>query len=85
MSTELFEDIKQQIELIETPELREDYRKGDFTNSHLVKDLNKRYRWDIFSFVNRLSEFDLSNRAYNDEGLNDTHIDTALRKIVKEL
>lgn len=63
----------------DTETLRHKYRNGDFPRAELVKDLNKRYRWDLA----RMSGFRVWE-AY-DEGLNDSHIDTALRSIVPAL
>lgn len=85
MSKELFEEIKIQMDLIETEELRQKYREGNFPRADKVKDLNMRYRWDNFNFINQLSNFELSKKAYREENLNDNHVDTALRKIVKPL
>lgn len=39
-----------------------------------------RYRWDLFWVAQRRSNMRLGIRLY-DKGLNDDHIDTALRKI----
>ena len=33
---------------LDTPGRRARYLAGDFTNAHKVKDLNKRYRWDLY-------------------------------------
>ena len=57
------------------------YRMGDFARSDLVKDLDRRYRWDLFYGTG-------ANRVLWDDdtdGLHDTHIDTALRAIVAPL
>lgn len=44
------------------------------------KDLEKRVRWDLF-YGARLAQFATDTLTYAD----DTHIDTALRRIVREL
>ena len=70
------------VEPLDTPERREDYRNGRFPRADRVKDLDKRYRWDLFwsattetpGFVESLYEFG-----------DDRHIDTALRAIVGPL
>ena len=51
-------------------------------NPHKPKDLNKRLRWDLFSFC--FSSKWICNYLYS-AGLNDTHIDTALRQIMDEV
>lgn len=43
---------------------------------------DKQYRWMLFHYVNVPSEFKF---GYLHEYLNDEHIDTALRRIVKEI
>ena len=45
-------------------------------------DINKRLRWDCFWFACK-NECDLSHDLY--EYLNDDHVDTALKKIIKDL
>lgn len=54
------------------------YEVGNFSRSEKTKDWRKRLRWDLFSsfvphaFVEKLYEY-----------LEDIHIDTALKKIVR--
>lgn len=78
---EHFNQIKSAIEPLDTEAVRSNYRAGNFPRSDKVKDLNMRYRWDLF-WAAGCSSF--LNDMY-DDGLKDSHIDTALRKIVKEL
>ena len=54
------------------------YSNGNFPRADKTKDLNKRYRWDLFYHATRFE------RGYRDEltYLQDSHIDTALRNIV---
>jgi hypothetical protein len=80
MSTNLFNSIKECIEALDTPEMREIYLRGDFPRSDKVEDLNKRYRWDLFfCWFRKTGE----NRLMLDvEELNNDDIDTALKKIV---
>lgn len=60
---------------------REAYRTRDprIPNVHLVVDMDKRYRWDLFYAV----------RGYvalpEGERFKDSHIDTVLRRIVRPL
>ena len=71
----------------DTEELRAKYRNGDFPRSELTRDVDKRYRWDLM-WLSRLKlgdgvgvKGDLNLYAY----LNDQHIDSALRHVVKPL
>lgn len=68
------------IEPLDTTERRERYLAGDFPRADAVKDLNMRYRWDIYW----VAQADPTTRT--DVGpLNTEHIDTALRRIVPAL
>lgn len=57
------------------------YSNGNFPRADKTKDLNKRYRWDLFYHATRFE------RGYRDEltYLQNSHIDTALRRIVKPI
>jgi hypothetical protein len=57
-------------------EIRERYRRREIPRGHLVQDIDKRFRWDLYwaAKVGRL-----------DESYTDAHLDTALRSIVKPL
>jgi len=57
------------------------YERGKFPRSDKVKDLNKRFRWDLL--VENFSPIWISDNLYS--YLNDVHIDTALRKIVPSI
>ncbi len=48
-----------------------------------VKDVEKRLRWDLLRAIAPPSW--VCKHLYDEDGLNDTHIDTALRNVVKEL
>ena len=67
------------VAVIDTPERREAYLAGAFFGADSVKDLDRRYRWDLlwasgaYSLVSDI------------EGLKDAHIDTALRSAVAPL
>lgn len=65
------------VESGDTQERRERYRAALYPRSAQVKDVDKRYRWDLFWEVRGLTNLDGN---YSDE-----HIDTALRKIVPKL
>ncbi|WNO06023.1 hypothetical protein [Rhodoferax mekongensis] len=78
---EHLDTLRQHIAALDTPERREQYRKGDFPRAEAVKDLNKRYRWDLFNAaVPAKWVCDVLYKYSHDE-----HIDTALRNIVKPL
>ena len=72
------ENLEQALNKLDTPALREAYKAGQFPRASPVKDPDKRYRWDLF-YAAALPIQELY--AY----LNDDHIDTALRKLVKPL
>ncbi len=54
------------------------YRNGNFPRAHTVKNLNERYRWDLFWYATNRNKTFRSELRY----LKDSHIDTALRNIV---
>lgn len=69
------------ISLKDTEQVRQQYRTGNFPRADKVKDLNKRYRWDLlYACVG--SQWVCDNLY---PYMNDSHIDTALRSIVKPL
>ena len=71
---EHLEYMREKIAPFDNPSEREQYKASGFTS--------KRYRWDLLHFAG-LTPW-LCNTLYR-EGLNDDHIDTALRVIVKDL
>jgi len=58
----------------DTEENRARYRSGDYPRSEGTKDVDKRYRWDLF-WASKHKPSDLA----------DAHIDTALRRAVPPL
>lgn len=76
------ETLRAAISPLDTDQARTAYRHGDFPRAAAVKDLDKRYRWDLFWAVG-------GTRVWADgdipDGLLDFHIDTALRSIVAPL
>ena len=64
---------------LDITEHREAYRSGRIPRADQIKDLDARYRWDLLW----ASRFDIA--ALYAAGLNDDHIDTALRAIVAPL
>lgn len=73
MTPDHFAELKTAIEPLDTAERRAKYLAGDFPRAERCKDLNMRYRWDLYW---------LARNPDHDSYLNDTHIDTALRRIV---
>lgn len=79
MTKEDYEYIKSELEktVAFDPETIERYETGEFVRSECVKNLQTRYMWDCFhnaqfdSFVHTLYKY-----------LHDSHIETALRKIL---
>ena len=76
---EHYEHMKQAIASIPSDMI--EVHKHDLQNDSRVKDWEMRFRWDL-AYGAKLSEW-ISRTLYS--YLNDTHIDTGLRAIVKEL
>lgn len=59
------------------------YRNRDIPRADAVKDINKRYRWDIWYVVTRRNRefFD----AVQEVNPSDSHIDTLLRSVIPTL
>ena len=64
---------------LDTAIRRSVYLSGEFPRADKVKDLDKRYRWDLFYEARRVAGFD----AFADYTTD--HIDTALRRVVAPL
>lgn len=84
MTTEHFDALKAAIEPLDTPERRRAYIEGRFPRSDKVKDLDTRYRWDLFWYSGGYRHIK-DPLALNGCEYIDTHIDTALRRIVPGL
>lgn len=87
ITKEDFEKLRAAISPLDTPQERERYLLGKIPRADSVKDLDKRYRWDLL-YRSGLKigdgvgvNGDINLYAY----LNDEHIDTALRSIVPPL
>ena len=74
-----FQTLKAAIEPLDTPQRRQIYKESRYPRAELTKDVNKRYRWDL------LHAAKLGSLSHLYEYLNDTHIDTALRNLVRPL
>lgn len=65
---------------LDTEDRRARYLAGDFPRPETVKDLDVRYRWDLCWEAELHRVLDLYGR-----GLNDRHVETALRAVVRPL
>ncbi len=68
------EELRSRLAPLDTEERRARYLARDFPRSGLVRDLDKRYRWDLYH---------LSGARHWE--LDDAHIYTMLRRIVPKL
>ena len=95
LSADIVEDMRKRIELLDTDETRQAYREGRFPRADSVKDLDMRYRWDLF-YASKCGEVLDSHGAYSVSAIarngvsvtgtiTSAHIDTALRRIVAPL
>lgn len=73
--------LRDMITPLDTDENRDRYRKRDIPRAEHVKDIDKRYRWDLL-WTSRA--MDLHREIYEANYL-DAHLDTALRSIVAPL
>lgn len=60
---------------LDTPDNRAAYREGRFARADRTRDVDMRYRWDLY----------WASRVRLDGDLTSAHIDTALRTIVPPL
>lgn len=76
--------MREAIAQLDIPVNREAYATGNYPRAELTKDVDMRYRWDLYWAAQGrgLIPRDLLDGI---DGVNDTHIDTALRKIVPAL
>jgi hypothetical protein len=72
--------MEQCIGQLDTGAARKQYRDGNFPRADMCKDVNMRYRWDLFWAAN--TSYPNTIRLILDAGYKDAHIDTALRQIV---
>lgn len=81
VSPEHFAIIKAAIEPFDTEAVRSKYRAREIPRAESVKDIDKRYRWDLYYHAARVN----GGLPDSTNGYNMSHIDTALRNIVKPL
>lgn len=67
---------------LDTDTRRAVYLSGEFPRADKVKDLDKRYRWDLFYDARRVVGFDAFDFVSDYEM---DHLDTALRSVVARL
>lgn len=67
---------------VDTPAVREAYRRGDSPRAELVRDLERRHRWDTWHAIPREVRYAVADAH---PGLTDAHLDTMLRAAVLEL
>lgn len=77
------EAMRDAIAPLDTPTVRGAYLRGEFPRAELVKDLDRRYRWDLLRAA--LPASWICAELYDAAGCQDSHIDTALRTIVPPL
>lgn len=82
MSAALYDWLRAEIARHDTDTRRAAYREGRYPRADRTRDLNMRYRWDLLWAVHGRVP-DTLRPELND--LRDTHIDTALRRIVAQL
>lgn len=82
MSTIYYNDLQAIITRYDSPVRRDQYRNREFPRAGLVVDLDKRYRWDLFWIARRELQ---AVGVELPSALDDSHIDTALRSIVRPL
>ncbi len=70
--------LKDAVEAIDSPYWRNVYRTGAFPRADAVRDLDRRYRWDLYYAARGV----LDDSA---DGYTMAHLDTALRRIVPPL
>ena len=78
------EAMRERIAPLDTAERRQAYREGRFPRAEGVRDLDVRYRWDLY-YAARVSDVFRTGIGGDDEGLTSDHIDTGLRRIVPAL
>jgi len=83
-SRELIDRVGAMVSEVETdtfPTVRDDYRAGNYPRADRTKDLNKRYRWDLWWYLTGHNPW-LWGEV---QGFDDAHIDTMLRRAVRPL
>ncbi len=81
---DIVDRMREAIVQLDIPANREAYATGNYPRSEATKDVDKRYRWDLYWAAQHknLIPWTLLDEI---DGVNDAHIDTALRSIVAPL
>lgn len=79
-SPDLVEALAARVRVHDTAERREFYLSGRFPRAGVVRDLDRRYRWDLFYLA---APWDVIDAVADDVA--DAHIDTVLRRVVPSL
>jgi hypothetical protein len=75
-------DLAERIAALDTEEVRAVYRAGGYPRADAVRDVNKRYRWDLYRAAT-VGRRDFVDGLY--AYLDDAHIDSALRSMVRPI
>lgn len=78
ISPEVLATMKAAIDPLITEDIKNAYREGNFYNSDKAKDVNARLRWDAYGAAGGYKLLD--GASYND-----SHIYTALKRIIPDL
>jgi len=86
MSKACFKNIKDAIQetIRKFPEAIEAYHNWTIPNADKVKDMDTRLRWDLFYSI-QCQKLLTEDTLKELKGLNDSHIDTALKRIVPKI
>ena len=86
LDTATVQALRDRIEPLDTEEVRQAYRHGRSPRADKVRDLDMRYRWDLYYAARGgdIVEPD-AGRITDSRGITSDHIDTALRRIVAPL
>lgn len=79
-----FETLAEVVGPWDTEEHREMYRTGQFPRAEHTRDLDMRYRWDLYWAARSGLPEGFRSGLY-DAGVNDNHFDSALKRIVPKL
>lgn len=63
---------------------RQAYRDYKFNNADKVKDLNRRYRFDVLYAIPKAARQEFFDLAYG-MGANDNHVESLLKALIKDL
>ena len=92
ISADIVDAMRERIAPLDTDDTRQAYREGRFPRADSVKDLDMRYRWDLFyaAKCGELVDGDhagaiVRGGAVVSGTITSAHIDTALRRIVASL